>query len=141
MSVAELFEPLTLRHGPTMRNRFMLAPLTNQQSERDGAVSKFDQSWMEQLAQSGYALIQTGAATVEASGIAYERQLGIHSDEHLYGLTQMATAIRDGGGISAVQLHHAGHRASPELGGVPAPASSLTLPYVVLRDRVNPSYG
>ncbi|QER90493.1 NADH:flavin oxidoreductase (plasmid) [Streptomyces tendae] len=131
MSVTELFEPLTLRHGPAMRNRFMLAPLTNQQSESDGSVSKFDQDWMEQLAQSGYALIQTGAATVEASGIAYERQLGIHSDEHLSGLTQMANVIRTGGGLSAVQLHHAGHRASPELGGVPAPASSLTLPGVM----------
>lgn len=116
MAVAELFEPLTLGHGPAMRNRFMLAPLTNQQSEYDGSVSKFDQDWMEQLTQSGYALIQTGAATVEASGIAYERQLGIHSDEHLHGLTQIATVIRAGGGLSAVQLHHAGHRASPELG-------------------------
>ena len=32
MSVAKLFEPLSLAHGPAMKNRFMLAPLTNQQS-------------------------------------------------------------------------------------------------------------
>jgi 2,4-dienoyl-CoA reductase-like NADH-dependent reductase (Old Yellow Enzyme family) len=113
-----------------MRNRFMLAPLTNQQSDRGGFASEFDQGWIGQVAQGGYALIQTCATTVEAGGIAFARQLGIHSDAHLTGLAQMATSIRDGGGLSAVQLHHAGHRARLELGGVPAPASSATLPGV-----------
>ncbi|MGV3553286.1 NADH:flavin oxidoreductase [Rhizobium sp.] len=128
MSVSDLFKPLSLLHGPAMRNRFMLAPLTNQQSERDGTPSEFDQDWISQLSQGGYALITTGAATVEASGIAYGRQLGIHSDDHLPGLTQMAGAIRAGGALSAVQLHHAGHRANQGLGGIPAPASDRTLP-------------
>lgn len=130
MSVSDLFKPLTLLHGPAMRNRFMLAPLTSQQSNHDGTSSKYDQLWMEQLAQSGYGLIQTSAATVEAGGIAFERQLGIHSDDHLLGLAKIASAIREGGGLSAVQLHHAGHRAKPLFGGIPAPASSNTLPDV-----------
>ncbi|SEJ60786.1 NADH:flavin oxidoreductase / NADH oxidase family protein [Dyadobacter sp. SG02] len=130
MSVSDLFQPLTLLHGPPMRNRFMLAPLTNQQSGYDGTASEYDHQWMEQLAQGGYALIQTCATTVEAGGIAFVRQLGIHSDAHLPGLTRIATSIRDGGGLSAVQLHHAGHRANPILGGIPAPASSYTVPGV-----------
>ncbi|MBT2622276.1 NADH:flavin oxidoreductase [Chryseobacterium sp. ISL-6] len=130
MSVSDLFKPLTLLHGPAMRNRFMLAPLTSQQSDHDGTASKYDQLWMEQLSKGGYGLIQTSAATVEAGAIAFERQLGIHSDKHLPGLIQMATAIREGGTLSAVQLHHAGHRAKPELGGIPAPASDKTLPGV-----------
>jgi 2,4-dienoyl-CoA reductase-like NADH-dependent reductase (Old Yellow Enzyme family) len=130
MSVSALFEPLTLAHGPALRNRFMLAPLTNQQSEHDGSASPFDQEWIRQLAQGDYALIQTCAATVEAGGKAFDRQLGIHSDAHLPGLTEMAASIRKEGGLSAVQLHHAGHRARPELGGLPAPASSSTVPGV-----------
>lgn len=128
MSVSDLFKPLTLLHGPAMRNRFMLAPLTNQQSNRDGTASEYDQEWIRQLSHGGYALIQTCATTVEASGIAFDRQLGIHSDAHLPGLAQIASAVREGGGLSAVQLHHAGHRANPLLGGVPSPASSYTLP-------------
>ena len=130
MAVSDLFQPLDLLHGPAMRNRFMLAPLTNQQSEFNGIASEFDLEWTRQLAQSGYALIQTCAATVEAGGIAFARQMGIHCDAHLPGLTDIATAIRAGGGLSAVQLHHAGHRANPVLGGVPAPASGRTLPGV-----------
>lgn len=111
-----------------MRNRFMLAPLTNQQSEMNGVASEFDLEWIRQLSSGGYGLIQTCATTVEAGGIAFARQLGIHHDVHLPGLTDMAAAIREGGGLSAVQLHHAGHRANPMLGGIPAPASGRTLP-------------
>lgn len=128
MSVSDLFKPLSLLHGPAMRNRFMLAPLTNQQSGRDGVASEFDQEWIRQVAQGGYALMQTCATHVEATGIGFDRQLGIFSDDQLPGLTQMAASIREGGGLSAVQLHHAGHRANPSLGGVPAPASDYTVP-------------
>lgn len=127
MSVSDLFKPLEMLHGPAFRNRFMFAPLTNQQSEFDGSASEYDQKLMQQLSQGGYALIQTCATTVEASGIAFARQLGIHSDKHLRGLSQMASSIREGGGLSAVQLHHAGHRANPLLGGIPAPASNNTV--------------
>jgi len=130
MSVSDLFKPLTLLHGPPMRNRFMLAPLTNQQSELNGVATIYDQEWIRQLSEGGYALITTCATTVEAGGIAFARQLGIHDDAHLPGLTEMATTIRKGGALSAVQLHHAGHRANPMLGGIPAPASSHTLPGV-----------
>jgi len=128
MPVSDLFEPLTLLHGPPMRNRFMLAPLTNQQSMADGAASQFDKEWIRQLAHGGYALITTGASYVEADGIAFARQVGIYDDAQLSGLTELASSIRRGGGLSAVQLHHAGHRANPALGGVPSPASGRTLP-------------
>ncbi len=128
MSISRLFEPLTFLHGPPMRNRFMLAPLTNQQSEHDGTATEFDLDWIRQVARSGYGLVHTGAAYVEGGGIAYERQLGIQDDAELSGLTQMASAIRGGGGLSSVQLHHAGHRANPRLGGTPSPASGQTLP-------------
>ncbi|MFJ4223247.1 NADH:flavin oxidoreductase [Microbacterium sp. NPDC089695] len=128
MTVSDLFEPLPLLHGRPMRNRIMLAPLVTQQSEHDGSASPFDKDWYRQVADAGYALVQTGATTVEASGIAYGRQLGIHSDAHLPGLTEIAKSIREGGALSAVQLHHAGHRANPLLGGIPAPASRHTIP-------------
>ncbi|URF04012.1 NADH:flavin oxidoreductase [Cupriavidus campinensis] len=137
MSVADLFQPLTLLHGPAMRNRFMLAPLTNQQSEMDGSTSEFDLDWIAQVARSEYALVQTAAATVEASGIAFARQLGIHSDAQLDGLTRMAAAIRAGGGLSAVQLHHAGHRANTLLGGRPTPASALRMDQI---ERIRDSF-
>ena len=35
----QLFEPLSLAHGPALRNRLVLAPLTNLQSHADGTLS------------------------------------------------------------------------------------------------------
>ena len=37
--MADLFSPMTFMHGPAMKNRFMLAPLTNLQSHADGTLS------------------------------------------------------------------------------------------------------
>jgi len=67
MSHSKLFEPLTLLHGPPMRNRFMLAPLTNQQSEVGGDASEFDQDWIAQLARGGYAAVR-GSDQMHALG-------------------------------------------------------------------------
>ena len=103
--MTDLFEPLLFKRGPVMKNRLVLAPLTNQQSEIDGTASEFDHHWMEQIAEGGYGLAQTCATTVEAGGIAFARQLGIHSDAHLPGLTKLATSLRIGNTLSAVQLH------------------------------------
>ena len=114
-----------------MKNRFMLTPLTNQQSNPGGSASRADIEWTTRVAQGGFALAQTCATTVQATGIAFPGQLGIHDDSLLPGLTAMADAMRNGGALSAVQLHHAGHRARRDLGGVPAPASDGTAPGAV----------
>ena len=37
--MTDLFAPLTFSHGAAMKNRLMLAPLTNQQSNADGTLS------------------------------------------------------------------------------------------------------
>ena len=39
-----LFEPLTFLHGPAIKNRFALAPLTNLQSHVDGTLSMMNTS-------------------------------------------------------------------------------------------------
>lgn len=48
-----LFEPLTFAHGPAMPNRFMLAPLTNQQSLPDGGLSDEEYQWLAMRARGG----------------------------------------------------------------------------------------
>jgi 2,4-dienoyl-CoA reductase-like NADH-dependent reductase (Old Yellow Enzyme family) len=119
LSVSELFEPLPLLRGPAMKNRFMLAPLTNEQSEPDGTVSGYDLEWLERCAQSGFALVMTCAANVQAIGKAFKGQMGIFSDRHLDGLARLAAAVRKSGSISSVQLHHGGTRARAHSLGTP----------------------
>lgn len=50
---ASLFSPLPLAHGPAMRNRMMLAPLTNLQSNEDGTLGDDEYRWLLLRAQGG----------------------------------------------------------------------------------------
>ena len=114
------FAPLALPRGAAMKNRFMLAPLTNMQSHADGQLSDEEIHWLTKRAEGGFALTMTAAAHVQREGQGFPGQLGIWSDDHLPGLKRMADGIRAHGSLSSVQLHHAGFRTPGELiGGTP----------------------
>ncbi len=113
----DLFEPLTLTHGPAMKNRFALAPLTNLQSHPDGRLSDDEFNWLTYRAKGGFALTMTCAAHVQRIGQGFPGQLGVFGDEHLEGLTRLAAEIKRNDSIAVVQLHHAGMRSPPGLIG------------------------
>jgi 2,4-dienoyl-CoA reductase-like NADH-dependent reductase (Old Yellow Enzyme family) len=119
MSVAKLFEPLALSRGPAMKNRFMLAPLTNQQSHADGRLSDDEFRWLTMRAAGGFALTMTAASHVQAVGQGFPGQIGVFGDEHIAGLARLASAIKANGSVSSVQLHHAGNRSPKEIVGTP----------------------
>jgi 2,4-dienoyl-CoA reductase-like NADH-dependent reductase (Old Yellow Enzyme family) len=112
-----LSDPLPLAHGPAMKNRFMLAPLTNLQSNADGTLSDDEFRWLTYRAEGGFGLTMTCAAHVQAIGQGFPGQLGIFDDKHLPGLTRLAEALNRTGTHSVVQLHHAGMRSPKELIG------------------------
>ncbi|MGA0606517.1 NADH:flavin oxidoreductase [Phenylobacterium sp. VNQ135] len=122
MAEKSLFDPLPLKHGKPLKNRFMLAPLTNSQSHADGTLSDDEFHWLTMRAQGGFGLTMTCAAHVQRQGQGFPGQLGVFGDEHLEGLTRLATAINATGSRSAVQLHHAGNRSPKDL--VPQPVSA-----------------
>ncbi|MFI4936055.1 MAG: NADH:flavin oxidoreductase [Caulobacterales bacterium] len=113
----DLFDPLSFAHGPVMKNRFMLAPLTNCQSHPDGRISEEEAHWLTFRAEGGFGLTMTCAAHVQRIGQGFPGQLGVFSDSHLPGLTRLAAAIKAAGSLSTVQLHHAGLRSSTPLIG------------------------
>lgn len=115
--MTDLFTPLSFQHGPAMKNRFMLAPLTNTQSHPDGTLSDDEFAWLTYRAEGGFGLTMTCAAHVQAIGQGFPGQLGVFGDQHLPGLTRLAAAIKAKGSIAALQLHHAGNRSPQELIG------------------------
>jgi 2,4-dienoyl-CoA reductase-like NADH-dependent reductase (Old Yellow Enzyme family) len=112
-----LFNPMSFSHGPDMKNRLMLAPLTNTQSHKDGRLSDDEFNWIKMRAEGGFGLTMTCAAHVQANGQGFPGQLGVFSDDHIEGLARMAKVIGDNESISIVQLHHAGNRSPQELIG------------------------
>ncbi len=117
--MSDLFDRLTFAHGPQMKNRFMLAPLTNLQSHPDGRLSDDEFHWLTMRAKGGFGLTMTCAAHVQAVGQGFPGQLGVFGDQHLEGLTRLAAALKAGGGLSSVQLHHAGNRSPADIVGQP----------------------
>ena len=142
--MTSLFDAVGFSHGPAMANRFMLAPLTNQQSHDDGTLSDAETRWLTMRATGGFGMTMTAAAYVQQSGRAFPGQLGIADDAHLPGLTAMADQIRATGSLGIVQLHHGGNRVPADLNGMTpvcpsddpeTGARALTLPEVEqLRD-------
>ena len=122
--MTSISDPLSFAHGPSMPNRVMLAPLTNQQSHADGTLSDEEHRWLTMRANGGFGLTMTCAAHVQRVGQGFAGQLGIFGDEHLEGLTRLARDLNAAGTVSYVQLHHAGLDAPVEvIGTTPVSAS------------------
>ncbi|NBQ99722.1 MAG: NADH:flavin oxidoreductase [Actinobacteria bacterium] len=112
-----LFDEVTFAHGPAMANRFMLAPLTNQQSNEDGTLSEAEYKWLTMRAEGGFGLTMTCASHVQAVGKGFSGQLGIFGDQHLDGHMRLAREIKRHHSLAIVQLHHAGNRSPKEIIG------------------------
>ncbi|MDI1447935.1 NADH:flavin oxidoreductase [Polyangium sp. 6x1] len=117
MASKDLFEPLAFRNGRTARNRIALAPMTNQQSHADGTLSDEELHWLALRAEGGFGIVATCAAHVTRDGQGWPGELGIYDDKLLPGLTRLATALRDRGALSIVQIFHGGARADTSVTG------------------------
>ena len=99
--------------GLTMKNRFMLAPLTNTQSHENGKLSNDEYNWLTMRAKGNFGLTMSCASHVQAIGKGFPGQLGIFGDEHIEGLKRLTDEIKSHDSLAVAQLHHAGMR-SPE---------------------------
>lgn len=109
--------PLQFACGKTMKNRFMLAPLTNQQSHEDGTLSDDEFHWLTMRAKGQFGIVMTCATSVQAHGKCWSGQLGIHSDIHIPGHQRLTSSIQAEGSLAVVQLHHGGMRCPAEYAG------------------------
>jgi len=118
--MAALFEPLTLR-SVTLRNRIGVSPMCQYCAE-DGVAG----TWHLVHAASR-AIGGNGVFIVEATGVVPEGRitpgcLGLWNDRQAEALAPVAAAVRTHGAVAAIQLGHAGRKASshvPADGGGP----------------------
>jgi len=98
-----------------MKNRFMLAPMTNTQSHEDGTLSDDEYNWLVMRAKGGFGLIMTCASHVQANGKGFPGQLGIFNDAQIAGHSKLAAAIKAAGSLELIQIFHAGIQSPKEL--------------------------
>ena len=100
-----------------MKNRFMLAPLTNTQSYEDGTLSNDEFSWLTLRAKGNFGITMSCASHVQEIGKGFPGQLGIFDDKHIDGLKRLTNEIRKYESLSVAQLHHAGMRSPKDIIG------------------------
>ena len=107
--------PVQFKCGIEMPNRFMLAPMTNQQSHENGQLSKDELKWLSMRAEGGFGLVMTCASHVQEIGKGFSGQLGIFHDALKQGHIDLTTSIKSKGSLAVIQLHHAGMRSPSHL--------------------------
>ncbi|MFT4710612.1 MAG: 2,4-dienoyl-CoA reductase-like NADH-dependent reductase (Old Yellow Enzyme family) [Bacteroidia bacterium] len=129
MTSPKIFTPYTFpRTGTVIRNRMVLAAMTNKQSGDDGVLSDDELEWLAARARGGFGIVTTCAAHVSLDGQGWDGELGVFDDALLPGLTRLADTLRADGAISLVQIFHGGVRAPSRLTGLqPFSASAFEL--------------
>lgn len=107
---SHLFSPLQLR-DVSLRNRIGVSPMCQYSSE-DGFANDWHLVHLGSRAVGGAALVMTEAAAVTADGRISPQDLGIWKDEHVEILGRIFRFIAAQGAVPAMQLAHAGRKAS-----------------------------
>jgi 2,4-dienoyl-CoA reductase (NADPH2) len=113
-----LLTPLTIR-GVTLRNRIVVSPMC-QYSSTDGFANDWHLVHLGSRAAGGAALVFVEATAVTAHGRISPGDMGVWEDRHIEPLARIAKFVAQMGAVPAIQLAHAGRKAScavPSAGG------------------------
>jgi len=110
---AHLFQPLEIREV-RFRNRIGVSPMC-QYSSADGYANEWHFVHLGSRAVGGAAMVMTEAAAVLPEGRISPQDLGIWSDGHIDVLSRIFRFIEEHGAVPAMQLAHAGRKASTEV--------------------------
>ncbi len=108
--MSQLFSPLKIR-SLTLRNRILVSPMC-QYSCRDGVVDDWHLVHLGSRAVGGAALVMVEATAVTPEGRISPSDCGLWNDEQAEAFAPIASFIAAQGAVPAIQLGHAGRKAS-----------------------------
>lgn len=108
--MSQLFSRFKLR-GLEFKNRIFVSPMC-QYSAQDGMADNWHLVHLGSRAVGGAGLVMVEAAAVVPEGRISPSDLGIWSDRHAGALAPIARFVREQGAVPAIQLAHAGRKAS-----------------------------
>jgi NADPH2 dehydrogenase len=119
---AKLFEPYKIK-DITLKNRIVMAPMCMYSSHNeDGKVENWHKTHYTSRAVGGVGLIIQEATAVTPQGRISPQDLGIWSDDHIDGLSELVSLMKEQGAHVGIQLAHAGRKAVLE-GDIIAPSA------------------
>jgi 2,4-dienoyl-CoA reductase-like NADH-dependent reductase (Old Yellow Enzyme family) len=108
----DLLSPLTIR-SITLRNRIVVSPMCQYCAE-EGLADDWHLVHLGSRAVGGAALVFVEATAVTRDGRITPGDMGIWSDAHIEPLARIARFVKSQGAVPAIQLAHAGRKASCE---------------------------
>jgi 2,4-dienoyl-CoA reductase-like NADH-dependent reductase (Old Yellow Enzyme family) len=109
-----LFQPLTLGKGLELKNRLVMAPMTNFSSHEDGSVSDAEVQYYARRS-GGVGMVITACTYVTRNGKGFPGEFGGDSDDMIPSLRRLATAIKKQGAKAILQIFHGGREVAPAL--------------------------
>lgn len=111
--MSTLFSPLKLREL-TIKNRIFVSPMC-QYSSKEGMPNEWHLVHLGSRAVGGAGLVMVEATAVTPQGRISPDDTGIWSGEHAKAFQPIARFIKEHGAVPAIQLAHAGRKASTDL--------------------------
>ncbi|AFZ71509.1 NADH:flavin oxidoreductase/NADH oxidase [Natronobacterium gregoryi] len=106
-----LFSELAIRDCE-IPNRIAVSPMCQYSCGPDGLPTEWHRVHLGSRAVGGAGIVLTEATAVEPRGRITAHDLGIWNDEQAEALRPITQFVREQGGVPAIQLAHAGHKAS-----------------------------
>ena len=119
--MTHLFDPLTLR-GVTLKNRIGVSPMCMYCCNGDGKPTEWHMMHLVPRAMGGAGLTMVEASAVTPEGRIAPGDVGIWGAQHIGPHAKLAAAIKRVGSVPAIQIAHAGRKASRGAGWLSAPA-------------------
>ncbi|KPV42215.1 NADH-dependent flavin oxidoreductase [Alicyclobacillus ferrooxydans] len=121
-----LLQPLRFRSGVSIKNRVVMAPMTNFSSNEDGTVTDAEVNYYARRSK-GVGMVVTACTNVTANGKGFPGEFAGHTDDMIPSLRHLAAAIKNEGAKAILQIFHGGRMCPPELvpGGDVVSASSV----------------
>jgi 2,4-dienoyl-CoA reductase-like NADH-dependent reductase (Old Yellow Enzyme family) len=110
MTEPVLFTPIALREV-TLRNRVVISPMC-QYSAKEGVANDWHFAHLARFALGGAGLIFVEATAVSREGRITHGDLGIWEEPQIAPLRRIAGFLKAQGAVPAIQLGHAGRKAS-----------------------------
>lgn len=110
----KFFSPYTFNNGVELKNRIIMAPMTNFSSNPDGTVSEEELAYYARRSKD-VSMVITACTYVTPNGKGFHNEFAGDRDEMIPSLSQLAKTIQSQGAKAILQIFHGGRMCPPEL--------------------------
>ncbi|MGL4990072.1 MAG: NADH-dependent flavin oxidoreductase [Sarcina sp.] len=107
-----MFKEFKLNNNVTLRNKFVMAPMTTWSSNDDLTVADDEAAYYKARSKE-VGMVVTGCTFFERNGQGFNDEFFAGTDEFIPSLKKMASAIKEGGAKAILQIFHAGRMGDP----------------------------